>query len=229
MIYRYASINLEKSEYRLMYEIMQSIDSFNWDEDDFLEDFGPSPAKCRKQTVTMYSWSYIDPKKKGDDKWVHWEQTFLDREACETAGPKEWFWSKDKSLQKMRTFEVPTPSPHSLLNEVYNYIICSYFDRRVKGDCYGCANDRGSQIDHMSLGCLDDRENLIKIYGQACHEEIKPSSLMNALSFMCEQYKIKNTMSRSMIEKYYKEIDYKCVLKKPKDSYVNEMKKIDHI
>ena len=149
---------------------------------------------------------------------------YLDRGACELA---TYAKTEPGKVEKVliKSTPVTVPSSHALMKDVYHYMLHSKFDSIVCEKCYGCINDRQGQRDHMSLGCLEDKNVLVGHYGKQCHDKITALSLLNALNVMCKEYKVVNDQTVESVGNFVHCVDYEQVLMKSK-AFVYEFCKL---
>ena len=142
-------------------------------------DYGESP-------LLVYRWKFIDGVS-GEVLKVA-DDFFLDDDQCALDGDDNAPDVVDKcdnvptlKVMKSRMAQFTT---EALVSSVYRYLMNMEYKLRVKQQCYGCQNDKCSQVDHMSGGCLDDRETLVGLHARACHLRISTPRLQLATQAM---------------------------------------------
>ena len=149
---------------------------------------GEPPAKKQKKAgqLTVYQWKFVhgttgEVLKVSDDIFLDSAQCMLDGDdhAPDVTGNCDTM-----PTLKLKKINFPQPTAEGLVSGVYRYLMNLEFKTRVKQHCYGCQNDKGSQVDHMSDGCLDDRESLVNLHARACHLRISTPRLHLATEAM---------------------------------------------
>ena len=149
-----------------------------------------SPAKKRKvdshePSLYAYKWKFVNGT--GEVLKVS-DDVFLDRDQCICDGDDhapDVAGNCDSDITlKLKKIKVVQPTAELLVTSVYRYLMNMEYKFRVKQQCYGCQNDRCSQVDHMSGGCLDEQKTLVEMHARACHLRVSTPRLQLATEAM---------------------------------------------
>ena len=195
LIYSYSdlSMNVDNIEYSIIVDILL-------DEDDPIgpDVIEPSSKRRKANVMEVYTWKYVENDGKTLLETGYW---FLDKATCYKHGqdnhPDN---TKEDSKFVVDIMEMSVPSAVELVSQVYHYILANEFGRRFKEKCYGCIYNRPGQEDHMSAGCLDDKEALVDIHARYCHLCISTPRLQEACDEMLKHYKMDQYMASPKID-----------------------------
>ena len=113
-------------------------------------------------TIKIYNWNWLLKDKVGEI-FCEDKVPYFTLEDCQYQASKNPEHQKyDLEINSAWGY---TPSNELIMQRCF-IMGCLYkIERLAKFNCYGCENDRPSQIDHMQ-GCLDEFENTIEAYAE---------------------------------------------------------------
>ena len=145
-------------------------------------------AKRMKTSIVVYRWKYVtDSGSTVKDN----DLMYLDMSHCRTDGERnEPVTDNDECVLKVVSETVDRPTPESLIEKVYGYLLEREFNERKAKLCYGCLYNRPGQRDHQDNGCLSEKEVLVTLHNHACHIRISTRRLVEACQTLSHYYEI---------------------------------------
>ena len=168
-------MNVNLVEYGIIRDVLMDEDH----PEDIAPDVVPSQQPVHWNMIPVYQWKYIDGEK-GEVMRTS-SMLFFNRDNCVQDGVESGQDMSQRCEMKVDVQEVLSNTMEVLVHKVYAHLLQQEFKWRVTQQCYGCQNDRDSQREHMSLGCMDDRETLVDLHARPCHLRITKWRLHEAV------------------------------------------------
>lgn len=198
-------MNLTEDEFNAMRNGLTGYHPSDWEEEEDVVD-------TEQKTMAVY-YGVLEEASTGIERVC--TERYIDRFMCEL----ETFRCVEPGKHHkpvIKTASIAIPTASDILKDVYQYCIQTEFRNMVNNNCYGCTNDRLGQMDHMQMGCLSDRDQLIENYGGSCHKAIAVPALANAVDKLCKAFKVENSLSTECIQDFYSTVDYNNLIAEDK-------------